>query len=105
VNQRQDARTTLKVCLFLASYLIAVEILPERTEEAMFDLVSLAMRRAAESFGGDKKVFNGAGFGLQLMKLARLEGAIDGNLVEAILCGRDDVEQLSGGSHYRLIEK
>lgn len=70
-----------------------------------FDVVRVAMRRAVESFGGKDKVFNGAGFGVQLMKLANLQGSIDGNLVEAILCGRTDVEQLSGGSHYRLIEK
>lgn len=71
----------------------------------VFDVVNLAMRRAAESYGGDRKVFNSAGFGLQLMRLAGLSGGIDGNLVEVILCGRSDVEQLSGGSHFRLIEK
>ncbi len=70
----------------------------------MFDLVHIAMRRAVEKFGGNGKVFNGAGFGVELMKLANLSGVVDGNLVEVILCGRDDVEQLSGGSHYRLIE-
>lgn len=71
----------------------------------MFDLVHLAMRRAVEKFGGNEKVFNGAGFGVELMRLANLQGGIDGHLVEAILCGREDVRQLSGGAHYLLIEK
>ena len=71
----------------------------------MFDVVHIAMRRAGKNFGGDGKVFNGAGFGNELAKLAGLANGVDGNLVEVILCGRDDVEQLSGGSHYRLIEK
>lgn len=71
----------------------------------MFDMVHIAMRRAARKFGGSDKVFNGAGFGTELMKLANLRGGVDGNLVEAILCGRDDVVQLSGGSHYQLIER
>jgi len=71
----------------------------------MFDVVHVAMRRAVEKFGGDGKVFNGAGFGTELAKLANLTNGVDGNLVEVILCGRDDVEQLSGGSHYRLVER
>jgi hypothetical protein len=71
----------------------------------MFDVVHIAMRRAVNKFGGDDKVFNGAGFGTELAKLANLASGVDGNLVEVILCGRDDVEQLSGGSHYRLVEK
>lgn len=71
----------------------------------MFDVVHIAMRRAVEKFGGDDKVFNGAGFGTELAKLANLANGVDGNLVEVILCGRDDVEQLIGGSHYRLLEK
>ena len=71
----------------------------------MFDVVHVAMRRAVEKFGGNDKVFNGAGFGTELAKMANLANGVDGNLVEVILCGRDDVEQLSGGSHYRLLEK
>jgi hypothetical protein len=70
----------------------------------MFDLVNLAMRRACEKFDRSDKVFNAAGFGTELAKLANIGGVIEGNLVEVILCGRDDVVQLSGGSHYRLIE-
>lgn len=71
----------------------------------MFDVVHIAMRRAAEKFGGSDKVFNGAGFGTELAKIANLAGGVDGSLVEVVLCGRDDVVQLSGGSHYRLIER
>ena len=69
----------------------------------MNDLVNLAMRRAVVKFGGKNNVFNAAGFGVELMKLAGLQGVLDGDLVEAILCGRDDVIQLSGGAHYMLI--
>lgn len=71
----------------------------------MFDVVHLAMRRACKRFGGGDRVFNGAGLGIELMKLANLNGSIDGDLVEVILCGRDDVRQLRGGSHYQMIEK
>jgi hypothetical protein len=71
----------------------------------MFDVVHMAMRRASKKFGGGRGVFNAAGFGTELAKLANLSGGVDGNLVESILCGRDDVEQLAGGAHYRLIEK
>ncbi len=71
----------------------------------MFDLVHLAMRRAAELFGGSGEnlnVFNAAGFGVASQKLAGVVCHLDGKMVETILCGRDDVEQLSDGSHYRL---
>lgn len=71
----------------------------------MFDVVHIAMRRAVEKFNRDGNVFNGAGFGTELAKIANLANGVDGNLVEVILCGRDDVEQLSGGSHYRLVER
>ena len=70
----------------------------------MFDLIHLAMQRAAEQFGGDRKQFNSAEFGAQMMRLAGLQGVIDGRLVEVMLCGRRDVEQLPGGAHYSLVE-
>jgi len=69
-----------------------------------FDLIYLAMFRACRDFDRSDKVFNGAGFSHQLCKLAGVKGPIDGHLVKAILCGRVDVEILSGGSHYRLVE-
>ena len=40
----------------------------------------------------------------QFGELAGVEGPLDWNIVRAILCGRQDAEILSGGSHYRLIE-
>ena len=71
----------------------------------MFDLVNLAMRRAVDSFGGKSdNVFDGVGFANAFRKLASVESCLDGREVEAILCGRGDVEQLKGGSHYRLVE-
>ena len=71
----------------------------------MNDLIHLAMRRAVASFGahGDG-IFNSAQFSLALMRLAQLKGTIDGNLVEVILYGRDDVVQLAGGAHWALKE-
>ena len=68
------------------------------------DLVRLAMERAVGAFGGGgDNVFNGAGFSLEMMRLAGLDGVIDGHLVRAILTGRDDVEILGCKSgHYRL---
>lgn len=72
----------------------------------MFDLVHIAMRRAVKAFGDRKdNLFNAACFGTEFCKLAGVVGGLDGHVVEAILCGRGDVEQLSGGAHYRLIEK
>jgi hypothetical protein len=70
-----------------------------------FDLVYLAMLNAVRAFGdqGDK-IFNGACFSHAFCKLAGVEGPLDGHIVRAILCGRQDAEILSGGSHYRLIE-
>lgn len=71
-----------------------------------FDLVRLAMSRACEKFGGNGTfIFNSAGFGSELRRLAGLDGGMDGRLVEAVLCGRDDVEILSGDSHFRMIPK
>ena len=74
----------------------------------MFDLVHLAIRDAVRLFDGSgesRNVFNAAGFSQAMCKRANLVNAtLDGHLVDAILCGRDDVEQLSGGAHYRLIE-
>lgn len=69
-----------------------------------FDLVKLAMNRAAQRFGGSDRVFNGAGFSSAFRELAGVASGIDGKVVEAILCGRPDCLQLSGGSHYKIIE-
>lgn len=70
------------------------------------DKVLEAMRLAARGFGGSEGVFNLAGFRSALAKLADLEqGGLDGNLCRAILEGRRDCEQLSGGAHYRLLAR
>jgi hypothetical protein len=79
----------------------------------MNDLVGLAMERAAREHGGREAresgrlshTFNAANFSNAMMKLAGLEGAMDGELVRAVLCGRQDVEVLSGGSHFRYLEQ
>jgi len=63
------------------------------------------MDRAVVAFGGrGDGLFNGAGFGHELMGLAGLCGIVDGMLVRAILTGRRDVEIMPGGSHYRRVE-
>lgn len=72
---------------------------------SQFDLVRLAMNRAAERFDPRDLVFNAANFSHAFMELAGLEGSLDGRIVEAMLCGRPDCEQLSGGSHYIIIER
>ena len=69
-----------------------------------FDLVKLAMNRATQRFGGSDNVFNGANFSNAFCELAGVAGGIDGRVVEAILCSRHDCIQLSGGSHYKMIE-
>jgi hypothetical protein len=68
------------------------------------DLVALAMERAVQRFGGSRGTFNAACFSSEMMKLAGLNGCIDGHLVRAILAGRDDVMP-SGmfDGHYTLL--
>lgn len=68
------------------------------------DLIRLAMEQAAQNFGGDSLIFNSAGFAVAFARLAGVNGALDGKYVRAMLTGRSDVEVLSGGAHYRLIE-
>lgn len=70
-----------------------------------FDVVRLAMNRACELFGGRDGVFNSACFSQAFIRIAGVETNIDGRIVEAMLCGRQDVEQLSGGAHWRLIDQ
>lgn len=69
------------------------------------NMVRTAMEDAVKKFGGNDNIFNSAGFGSSLMRLANLRGGLDGNLVEAILSGRNDVQQLQGGAHYRLLKE
>jgi len=63
------------------------------------------MKQAVADFGNNGDgVFNGAGFSIMFGKLAGVKDALDGRWVNAILRGRSDVEVLSGGSHYRLLD-
>ena len=69
------------------------------------DLIHLAMCRAADRYGGNSGVFNGAGFSHALIHFAKTNRQLDGEVVAVILCGRDDVDCLAGGSHYRIHEE
>ena len=69
----------------------------------MNDLIRLVAERATESFGGSNDgVFNSAHFSNEFIKLSPTSEQIDGHLVRMMLTGRDDIEVLSGGAHYRL---
>lgn len=70
----------------------------------MNDLVRLAMDRAVKAFGdkGDG-LFNAAGFGLAIHRLAGVTGGMDGHVVRAVLTGRPDVKPEPDGSHYRRV--
>jgi len=68
----------------------------------MSDLIAFAMKQAARDFGGDDGVFNAAGFSDAFTRLSRTKSPLDGRVVEVMLWGRPDVDQLSGGSHYKL---
>ena len=71
----------------------------------MNDTVRLAMEQAALHFGGEG-TFNACGFSRALVRIAGLSGVqLDGQLVRVILHGRTDVEQMSGGSHYKILER
>jgi len=68
------------------------------------DMVRLAIDRAVKQFGdkGDG-IFHAAGFGSALHELAGVTGSMDGLVVRTVLTGRDDVEILPGGNHYRRL--
>jgi hypothetical protein len=68
----------------------------------MFDVIHLAMLKACREFG-DRVVFNGACFSSAFTEIAGVRTCLDGHVVRAMLCGRGDVEVLSGGAHYRVI--
>ncbi len=75
----------------------------------MNDLIRLAMEQAAMSFGrgGNEPdgLFSAAGFSEAMMRLAGLNGTIDGLLVRVILAGRPDVDPGPDQCHYRLRPK
>ncbi len=69
------------------------------------DLIGLVMRRAAERFTAGGKCdgrFNSASFALALRLMADCEQTLDGKMVEAILCGRPDVEYLPD-YHWQIV--
>lgn len=68
----------------------------------MNDVIRLAAEQAATRFGPGK-TFNAAHFSKALVRIAGLTSNIDGELVRAILAGRDDIAVLPGGSHYELL--
>lgn len=68
------------------------------------DLIRLACERASRKFG-DARMFNSACFGTVFATLAGVSGGIDGKIVRAMLTGRDDIEVLSGGCHFRMLDK
>lgn len=72
----------------------------------MFDLTHLIMRRAVEGFQGERRdnVFTAAWFSECFAKMTQTNVTLDGRTVEVMLCGRPDVVQLKGGSHYQLVE-
>lgn len=50
----------------------------------------------------DDNVFTSSGFSKCLMKIAGLNGGIDGALIRAILIGRNDIQEVGKG-YYRLL--
>ena len=68
----------------------------------MNDIVRLVCERAVERFGGRGGMFNSANFSHCLSQVSGARGSIDGRIVRSVLCGRSDIEVLSGGSHYRI---
>jgi hypothetical protein len=70
----------------------------------MNDFISLVIDRAIESFGGKNDgMFNAACFSTALASMSGVNQTLDGRMVRAILCGRQDVEVLRGGCHYRAL--
>lgn len=69
----------------------------------MNDLVSWVMVRAEDKFGGNDGTFNAAGFSTAWKEITGLSSGLDGRAVRAMLHGRQDVQQLSGGSHFKKV--
>lgn len=68
-----------------------------------FDLIRLAMVEACGRFGS-QDTFNAANFASVFSRMAGMKSqTLDGNLVRAMLCGRDDVTMLSGGAHFKVL--
>lgn len=71
----------------------------------MNDLLHFAMIRATQIFGGNDGVFSSASFSQAIKKVTGVKHLLDGQFVRAMMVGRTDVELLSGGCHYRVIER
>lgn len=72
----------------------------------MNDMVHYMALRAVDRFGdeGEKNVFNGACFSQAMIDITGVKVTTDGRVVRALLTGRPDIEIMSGGSHYKLLE-
>ena len=66
------------------------------------DLIGYVCQRAVRAFGGNDNVFNAACFSNALEKVTGVKRVTDGETVKAILWGRQDIEALPGGAHYKL---
>jgi hypothetical protein len=70
----------------------------------MTDLIAWIMVRACDRFGGQRDgMFNAACFSGAWREITGLQSGLDGRAVRAMLHGRQDVEQLSGGAHFRRV--
>ena len=69
------------------------------------DKVRKACEKAVFDFGSNRidGKFNAAAFSVAFREITGMSEGLDGEYVRAILSGRDDVEELSGGSHFRLV--
>ena len=71
----------------------------------MSDMLHYAMYRACRKFGGaNDGTFNLSCLSEAIGEISDVPGCIDGQILRALLVGRDDVEEMSGGAHYRLKE-
>jgi len=72
----------------------------------MNDMIHYIAVRAIQRFGteGEKNVFNGTCFSQAITDVTGVKAETDGRVVRALLTGRSDIEIMSGGSHYKLLE-
>jgi hypothetical protein len=68
------------------------------------ELVAIAMQMACEEFGRGDGTFNSANFEHACRQIVGSSCSIDGHVIAFILDGRQDVEALKGGRHYRYLK-
>ena len=75
-------------------------------DKMMNDMIHYMALRAVVRFGteGEKNVFNAACFSQAISDITGVKGETDGRVIQALLTGRQDIEIMSGGSHYKLLE-